>query len=307
MTKAQAWNKPPHFRLYFLALLCFELQPLSLFSQPIAPPGPPEVLIRCDDIGMSHAVNMAFKEVAESGLSFSASVMVPCPWFFEAAELLKKYPNVSVGLHLTLNAEWRELRWGPVLGPEAVPSLVDSLGYFFGSRGALMAHEPNLKEVERELRAQIRRALAAGLKPDYVDYHMGAAVATPELRVVVEKLAAEFGLGISRYFREQDAEGVYRALPPFKTDTLVAIMNRLTPGLRYLLVFHVGQETSELDALTDLNTIGLSDMSKHRNGERKALLSSEFRDALKVRKATLLTYGDLLRIDGTKGMKRPTP
>jgi hypothetical protein len=256
---------------------------------------------------MSHAVNMAFKEVAETGLSFSASVMVPCPWFLEAAELLKKYPNVSVGLHLTLNAEWKELRWGPVLGPEAVPSLVDSLGYFFGSRGALMAHDPNLKEVERELRAQIRRALAAGLKPDYLDYHMGAAVGTPELRAIVEKLAGEFGLGISRYFREQDVEGVYRALPQVKTDTLVAIVSCLMPGPRYLFVFHIGQETPELDVLTDLNSVGLSDMSKHRNGERKAVLSKEFRDVLKTKKARLLTYGDLLRLDGTKGMKRPTP
>ena len=307
MTKLKTWNKYSQLLPYVLALLSLESQPLPLFSQSGAPLGPLEVLVRCNDIGMSHAVNMAFKEVAESGLSFSASVMVPCPWFSEAAELLKKYPNVSVGLHLTLNAEWREIRWGPVLGPEAVPSLVDSLGYFFGSRAALMGHKPNLEEVERELRAQIRRALAAGLKPDYVDYHMGAAVGTPELRAIVEKLAEEFGLGISRYFREQDAEGVYRALPQFKTDTLVAIVNRLTPGSRYLLVFHVGQETSELDALTDLNTIGLADMSKHRNGERKALLSKEFRDALKLRKAILLKYGDLLRIDGTKGMRRPTP
>ena len=294
-----------HHALTILLWICTST--ISLFSQQSTAQRSIEVLVRCDDIGMSHAVNMAFKEVAESGLPVSASVMGPAPWFFEAAELLKRYPNVSVGLHLTLNSEWKELRWGPVLGSEAVPSLVDSLGYFFGTRAGLMAHEPKLGEVERELRAQIRRALVAGLKPDYLDYHMGAAVGTPELRAIVEKLAAEYGLGISRYFGEQDAEGVYRASPELKTDTLVAIVRRLIPGPRYLLVFHVGQTTPELDALTDLNVTGPPEMSKHRDGERRSLLSKDFRDALKEEHITLLTYRDLLRIHGTAGMKRPNP
>jgi len=38
-----------------------------------------------------------------------------------AEETMKKYPNVSVGVHLTLTAEWKYYRWGPVLGQSAVP------------------------------------------------------------------------------------------------------------------------------------------------------------------------------------------
>ena len=89
------------------------------------------LLIRCDDLGMSHAVNMAFKELMESGLKFSASVMFPCAWYQEAVEILKEHPNVSVGVHLTLNAEWKNYRWGPISGRDKVPSLVDDNGYFF--------------------------------------------------------------------------------------------------------------------------------------------------------------------------------
>ena len=264
-----------------------------------------DVIIRCDDAGMSHAVNAAFAQLSGSGIPFSASVMTPCPWFAEAVEILRQHPQIAVGVHLTLNAEWKELRWGPVLGAAAVPSLVDSLGYFFPSRAAFMAHEPKLDEVERELRAQILRALHAGLKPDYVDYHMGAAVGTPELRAIVEKLAAEFGLGISRYFGERYETGVYDAPVPDKTDTLVALVNRLTRGERHLLVFHVGVETPELNALTDQNTTGLPNMGQHRNAERGALLSERFRSALRENCIRLLTYRDLLRLDGPRGMKRP--
>ena len=45
------------------------------------------LLIRCDDLGMSHAVNMAFKELMETGLKFSASVMFPCAWYQEAVDI----------------------------------------------------------------------------------------------------------------------------------------------------------------------------------------------------------------------------
>ena len=88
------------------------------------------LLIRCDDLGMSHAVNMAFKELMETGLKFSASVMFPCAWYQEAVDILKQHPEITVGIHLTLNAEWKNYRWGPIAGRDKVPSLVDENGYF---------------------------------------------------------------------------------------------------------------------------------------------------------------------------------
>jgi hypothetical protein len=256
---------------------------------------------------MSHAVNAGFDQLARSGLPFSASVMVPCGWFPEAVEILQQHPHVSVGLHLTLNSEWKGMRWRPVAGAGAVPSLVDSLGFFFPSRALLMAHGPKLVEVEAELRAQITTALRSGLKPDYVDYHMGAAVGTPELRTIVEKLAAEFGLGVSRYFGEQDVDGIYRAMPDAKTDTLVAMLGRLKPGIRNLIVCHIAEPADEMDALIDLNVSGLPDMGRHRAGELSALLSPRFREEAARIGVRFVTYRDVIAADGLAGMKRPAP
>jgi hypothetical protein len=90
----------------------------------------PEVLLRLDDIGMNHSVNLAVEKVAATGMPFSVSLLFACPWYQEAVEILKKYPNVTVGVHLALNSEWRNYRWGPVLGKGGAPSLVDSVGYF---------------------------------------------------------------------------------------------------------------------------------------------------------------------------------
>jgi predicted glycoside hydrolase/deacetylase ChbG (UPF0249 family) len=263
------------------------------------------VLIRCDDIGMCHSVNMAAKEVLETGIPVSMSVMVPCPWFAEAVELLKKYPNVSIGIHLTLNAEWKQYRWGPVSGASAVPTLVDSLGYFFPSRSALFGNNPKLAEIETELRAQIDKAQRAGLKIDYLDYHMGAAMQTLETRAIVEKLATEYKIAISRYYGEEYIEGWYFTPVENKMDTMMFKLTGLKPGGTKLFVIHVGLDTPEMNAMEDANPWGPKDMSKHRNAERNALVSPAFQKLLRDPKYRLVNYRMMNEEKGTGTMKRP--
>lgn len=263
------------------------------------------VLIRCDDLGMCHTVNIAAKQVFETGIPVSVSVMFPCPWYQEAVEILKQYTNVSVGVHLTLNAEWSNYRWGPITGKSAVPSLVDSLGYFFPSRAAFFANKPKLEEIERELRAQIERALESGIRIDYVDYHMGTAVDKPELRLIVESLAEEYGLAISRYFGEIDISGLYSAEPSNKLDTLLRMTQNLPPGKTSLMVFHIGLQTPEMDALVDLNSFGLPQMSRRREAELKALISPQFLELVREGNLQLTTYRELVKRMGLHSMKRP--
>ena len=263
------------------------------------------ILIRCDDIGMCHSVNVAAKQVLETGIPVSMSVMVACPWFSEAAELLKKYPNVSIGIHLTLNSEWKQYRWGPVSGAGAVPTLVDSSGNFFPSRSALFGNNPKLDEIEKELRAQIEKASHAGLKIDYLDYHMGAAVQTPETRAIVEKLAAEYKVGISRYFDEVPAEGWYFATPENKLDSMLLNLKKVQPGKVNLFVVHVGIDGPEMSAMEDANPWGPKDMSKHRNGELNALISPQFQKLLRDPKYRLVNYHMVNEEKGLGAMKRP--
>jgi hypothetical protein len=266
---------------------------------------PVYLIIRTDDAGMSHSVNMALERLIATGLPVSVSVMFPTPWYQETVEILKRHPEVSVGIHLTLNSEWKNYRWGPVLGRTAVPSLVDADGYFFPSSEALHQNHPNLQEVEKELRAQIERALHSGLKIDYVDYHMGTAVRYPEFRTLTERLAREYGLGMSQYFGDVRHDSQYSAAPPAKTDSLVAIVNRLQPRFN-LVVTHVGIDNEELGALLDMNTSDpLPDMSKNRQGELDALTSPRFSEALKARNVRLITYRQLIEMQGLKSMHRP--
>lgn len=263
------------------------------------------LLFRLDDIGMCHSVNRAAKEVLETRMPVSMSVMVPCPWFTEAVEILKQYPHVSVGIHLTLNSEWKNYRWGPVAGVTMVPSLVDSLGHFFPSRSKLFANNPKLEEIETELRAQIEKALKGGLKLDYLDYHMGAAMQTPETRAIVEKLAAEYNLAISRYYDEVDVEGGYAAPVANKLDTMLKKVTHLQPGGTKLFVVHIGLDEPEMAAMEDLNPSGPKDMSKHRQAELRALLSLPFQELIYNDRYRIVNYRMLNEEKGLKSMKRP--
>ncbi|AFH47906.1 hypothetical protein IALB_0194 [Ignavibacterium album JCM 16511] len=263
------------------------------------------LLIRCDDIGMSHSVNLAAKELIDAGLKFSASVMVPCAWFDEAVSILKEADNVSIGIHLTLNSEWKNYRWGPVAGASKVSSLVDSLGYFFPSRAKFFANNPSPDEVEIELRAQIEKAIKAGLNISYLDYHMGTAVDKPELRKIVEKLAREFNLGISRYFGEIDVNSMYSVPLESKYNHLVSVLDSLETGTTNLLVCHVGKDNDELSALIDLNEFGLKEMSKHREAELNALLKAILSNDFTKRKINLISYSEIIKLKGLDKMKSP--
>ena len=263
------------------------------------------LLIRCDDIGMSHSVNMAAKELLETGLVFSTSVMFPCAWYQEAVDILKEHPEVTVGIHLTLNAEWKNYRWGPIAGRDRVPSLVDKDGYFFPSRATFFANNPKPEEVEIELRAQIERAINSGLKISYVDYHMGTAVDRPEMRAIVEKLAKEYNLGISRYFGEIDTPLMYSVPIPEKKDSLVRIVKNLEPNKINLLVCHIGKDYPELQAMIDMNAFGLSEMSKHRNAELNALIEVKKENIFEKNNVKLIRYQDLINQIGLDKMKSP--
>jgi predicted glycoside hydrolase/deacetylase ChbG (UPF0249 family) len=269
----------------------------------------PEVLFRLDDIGMNHSVNMALEEVAKTGMPISATVLFVCPWYQEAVEILKKYPQIAVGVHLALNSEWRGYRWGPVLGMGGVPSLVDSVGYFRPSTRAFLASNYDLAEVERELSAQIERALKSGLKITFVDAHMGMAWATPQLREVMERVAKKYGLGISTYFGESYYT-IWGVAPAAKKSTLLDHLAKASRDTVSLIEVHVAERTPEMEAIYDMNAPAQNSadagVAAHRNAELQTLLSPELAALVRSGKIRLVTYQQLVARTGLAGMHRPS-
>ena len=149
-------------------------------------------MIHADDVGMCHGANRAFVELSTFGTISSGSVMVPCPWFADLAETAAADASLDIGVHLTLTSEHRGYRWGPVSGAGPSSGLIDDSGFMWRRVADVRTHA-HPDAVEAEWRAQLDRALAAGIDVTHLDAHMGSALA-PEWCDRYVSLGAEYGL-----------------------------------------------------------------------------------------------------------------
>ncbi|HTW86950.1 MAG TPA: polysaccharide deacetylase family protein [Candidatus Binataceae bacterium] len=158
----------------------------------------PEVralIVNADDFGLCRDENQATVEGLERGIFTSATILAPAPGFDEAAAFARRSPAADLGVHLTLNSEWPDYRWAPVLGREAVPSLVDAAGFLWPDVAAVYAHV-RLDEAQAELRAQIEKVIAAGIDPTHLDCHMGPLHLRADFHELYVHLARDYRLPI---------------------------------------------------------------------------------------------------------------
>jgi predicted glycoside hydrolase/deacetylase ChbG (UPF0249 family) len=263
------------------------------------------LILHADDIGVAHSENAASFDALDKGAINSGSVMIPTPWVTEVAEYAKRNPNADLGLHLTLNSEWNTYRWGSVAPSDQVSSLLDPDGTFPRSTDTV-AKRAKLEEVERELRAQIDRAYAIGIKPTHVDSHMYALYSTPELFRTYARVARSYKLPFLGVF--DSPTGALRSeltpsdivpdavimrlqkgtLEEWRKYYLDAIRN-LKPGLTVILV-HLGYDDAELRAVT---TGWDSWGADWRQRDYDVLTSAEFRQSLKDNNVVLVTWRDI--------------
>lgn len=151
-----------------------------------------QVVVHHDDLGASWSANVAFIELCEQGVVSCGSVMVPCPWFPHMVQLARENPQLDIGVHLTLTAEFDRLRWRPMTGV-ADNRMCDAEGYF--PRKVADTRRADRAAVERELKAQIDAALDAGIDVTHLDAHMGT-VWLPEFVEIYERLGEAYRLPI---------------------------------------------------------------------------------------------------------------
>jgi hypothetical protein len=157
-------------------------------------PGTRVLIPHIDDVAVGHGANRAFVDLAGKGFVTTGSVMVPCPWFPEIAQLAREQPELDLGVHLTLTSESRACRWRPISTTSRTSGLIDDDGYMWPDVPAVRRHARR-GAVEAECRAQIEAALAAGLDVTHLDTHMGAAAA-PEFAAIYVRLGREYRLPV---------------------------------------------------------------------------------------------------------------
>ncbi len=262
------------------------------------------LIIHADDVGMSHNVNLATMEALKHGMVTSASIMVPCPWLLEIATYAKANPQVDFGLHLTLTSEWKNYRWRTVAPHNQVKGLLDAEGYMWRSERDT-AKNATPQEVEIELRAQIERAIALGIKPTHLDTHMGTLYTRKDFFDVYTKLGKEYGIPVMAMRATPEAIAYGKAtgspigeaaLKAIEGDGFVLLdylvtgvagknfadrkpayinlLKNLKPGVTMLIV-HLGLDDPELKAITGAWEYRWADFQTFKDPEIAALIKEQ--------------------------------
>lgn len=263
------------------------------------------LIVHADDMGLSHATNSAVIEAFQKGGITSGSIMVPCPWFPEIAEFAKNNSQLDIGIHLTLTSEWDKYFFGGVLPASAIPNLLNQNGYFYPSVEEFAKHA-NGAEVEKEIRAQIERALSFGIKPTHLDNHMGTILASPEYYQILLKLGHEYQLpvlipadmiaGISPQLLEMlsrdnvvvDHLFMINQASPAKQwgEPYLKFIGNMQPGLNEIIV-HLAIDNNETRAIM----VNHPDFgSEWRQHDLDFVLSPKFKKALDDRNIKLVTW-----------------
>ncbi len=146
-----------------------------------------KLVINADDFGEFRCVSAGILECVEAGSVSATGLMTNSPLFAELAADLKAYPQLDCGVHLNLT------RGTPLTVPMAA-SLQRWQGVFPGKAAAVAAvavGQLRLETVEQEWRAQIERALEAGVTIHFLNTHEHVHL-WPSLRQLIVKLAKEF-------------------------------------------------------------------------------------------------------------------
>jgi predicted glycoside hydrolase/deacetylase ChbG (UPF0249 family) len=98
-----------------------------------------------------------------------------------------------MGLHITLTSEWSTYRWGPVSTRDPASGLIDPDGCFHRLPSAFHGNAEALPAIDREMRVQLDRALAAGIDVTHLDTHM-YSVFDPQVLPLYLALGIERGL-----------------------------------------------------------------------------------------------------------------
>lgn len=223
------------------------------------------VIFHADDIGMCQASVSAYADCVAFGLVSSAATMVPCGWFPAAAEFCRRQPQADMGVHLTLTSEWDSYRWGPISTRDPASGLLDDEGYFYRAAADVAANGTETA-VYRELKAQIERALAAGIPVTHIDTHMFAVY--PAFMDIYLRLSREYDVPAFA-LRPSAAQQLGRPLTAAEAQNRPLLdawramsyedhenrfeqarhyLDTLPPGLTYFLL-HPAKETPELRAI----------------------------------------------------------
>lgn len=267
------------------------------------------LIIQADDVGVYHAADLASFTALDQGAVTCGTVMMTSPWLTEVAQYAKQHPSICLGVHFVLASEYDTFRWGPVAPKDQVPSLLDPNGFIWAHGSDTVSHAKP-EEIDREIRAQMDRALQFGFQPDFVDSHQRALMSNQELFQIYMKVAHDYKLPFL-VGRDRATGGKFVPLLSDKdvaVDSVIVIpsttppqdwmgfytraVKALKPGL-YQLYVHLAFDNDEAEAVSvDHTAYGAA----WRQRDFNVMTSPEFKKALEDNHVILVSWKDLKKL-----------
>ncbi len=268
------------------------------------------LIVHADDAAVSHSTNQAIFDAFEKGAITSTAIMVPCPWFPEMATYAVQHPEYDYGLHLTYTSEWNTYKWGGLAPDDEISSLINKQGYFYPTTAEAVNHA-DPAEVEKEMRAQIDKALSFGIMPSHLDSHMLPHFGNQEVFNIYLKLGEEYHIPVllsQEYLDEHDNlqipesyhpviideifEATPEVLPSKWTDHYDSLLRNIGPGV-YELIFHLAYADEETRAMTQ--GFEYYDVA-WRQRDLDYAMSSEFQKVLQENNIQLITWKQIQQV-----------
>jgi len=172
-----------------------------------------KIIINADDFGYSDVINAAVLRSFQRFLATSTSLLVNMPGFDHAVGLVQEHSCLSGGVGVRLNfSEGYSL----TSGVRDCRRFCDGQGRFVlqSGRRLLLLRRREERAVYEEMKAQLEKALMAGIRPTHLDMHHSLHVQWV-LACLMAKLGREYGIPRMRFFRNlgphmHGVNGIYR-------------------------------------------------------------------------------------------------
>ena len=265
------------------------------------------LVVNADDFGFAHDVNAGIIDSHTQGILTATTLMANGSAFDGALNLARENPELDIGVHLVLVGGTSLLTGLPL--PLSVGELMREI-----MRRRLNPYD--------ELKPQIERIVAAGIRPTHLDTHKHTHLFPPVLSAVA-RLSQEYGIrwvrrpfdfplsgggaapwsvrllsrcmsGLRMQFhrvlakrgcRVTDHFAGFQMTGRFRTSELVSLVRSLPEGITEFMC-HPGRCTEELRQMR-------TRLKESREEERNALIAVEVRQALVQSGVRLVRYRDL--------------
>jgi predicted glycoside hydrolase/deacetylase ChbG (UPF0249 family) len=263
------------------------------------------LIIHADDLGMCHSVNEAIFSAFEKRVISSASIMAPCQWFWQAAEIANQQRDLDIGVHLTFTSEWSSCRWRPVSCLDRKSGLVDQFGMLHRTARHVSAAG---EVIVREVLAQFELCAQCGVIPTHLDSHMFFLFHESRVSSYIQAAA----MLDTPYLLPKSLNGGSLNSDPCSSrivDNLICAphnlcapsweqfyidrLNNLEPGITELLV-HPGFDTPELRAMAGGAPYG----AEWRQRDYDVLLSERFSETLERNRINVVSWRDICSAAG---------